>query len=54
MNDLYILEPSVEAIQEVAQVHAQLDPPTEPLVLSMSATDLVHLVHLHGYEPCGE
>jgi len=33
---LDVMTPDVEALREVAQVHEQLDPCNEPLILSMS------------------
>lgn len=33
---LDVMTPDVDALREVAQVHEQLDPQDEPLVLSMS------------------
>jgi hypothetical protein len=45
------LQPSLEAIMEVAQVHEQLDPPTEPLQLSIFASNLLQT---ECYEPCWE
>ena len=33
---LDVMTPDVDALREVAQVHEQLDPRNEPLVLSMS------------------
>lgn len=33
---LDVMTPDVEALREVAQVHEQLDPSDEPLILSMS------------------
>lgn len=40
MNELTelldVMTPDIEALREVAQVHNELDPQNEPLVLSMS------------------
>ena len=42
LNDLFELQPSLEAIQDVIEAHNQFDDPNEPLQLSCFSEQLLN------------